>query len=210
MMKPKRFVVGLTGGIGTGKSSALAEFERLGASTVCLDQIAREQAKKGRDGYKAIVKAFGRDVLDDAGNIDRRALGSRVFRRPADRKRLERATHPLILSEMKTLLSRLNGVVVVDVPLLFEADLQDRFDATVLVSCGPADQVRRVARRDKRTAAEVRRRVKAQWPLTRKRALADFTLDNDRSRRALSARVRALHAGLSLLYGGTPNGNQDA
>jgi len=109
MSRPRRLLVGLTGGIGTGKSSALAEFERLGAATVSLDQIAREQAKRGREGWKAIKRTFGSAVLDESGNIDRRKLGARVFRRPADRRRLERATHPLILREMKRLIARLDG-----------------------------------------------------------------------------------------------------
>ena len=208
-MKPKRFVVGLTGGIGTGKSTALAEFERLGASTVSLDQIARAQAQPGREGWAAIKKAFGPGVLDAKGGVDRRKLGDLVFRRPALRRRLERATHPPIVREMRRLVASLDGVVVVDVPLLFEGGFQKDFDATVLVACRPAEQVRRVVKRDKLSAADARRRVAAQWPLARKRALADLTLDNDAGPAALKARVRSLHAGLSLLYGGTPNGNAD-
>jgi dephospho-CoA kinase len=206
-MKPPRFVVGLTGGIGTGKSTALAEFARRGAATVSLDQIAREQARPGREGFRAIVRAFGRGVLDASGCLDRRKLGERVFRRPADLRKLERATHPPILREMKRLVAGLRGVVVVDVPLLFERGHDRSFDATVLVACSPREQLRRVVRRDGLSAAEARRRVAAQWPLSRKRARADLTLDNDSSRTALNARVRALHEGLSLLYGGTPNGN---
>jgi dephospho-CoA kinase len=207
--RPKRFVVGLTGGLGAGKSAALSEFARLGAATVCLDQIAREQARPGRDGWKAIVRAFGRGVLDASGRIDRGALGARVFRRPADRRKLERATHPPILREMKSLVSRLKGVVVVDAPLLFEAGLEKDFDATVLVDCPAPERVRRVVRRDGLTAAQARRRMAAQWPSARKRAKADLTIDNDGSRKDLIVKVRAAHAGLSLLYGGTPNGNAD-
>jgi dephospho-CoA kinase len=208
-VKPRRFVVGLTGGIGTGKSTALAEFERRGASTVSLDRIAREQARPGRAGHRAVVRAFGRGVLDASGALDRRALGARVFRSPAARRRLERATHPPILREMDRLVRRLAGVVVVDAPLLFEAGLRGRFDATVLVACAPAAQLRRVARRDGLSAAEARRRVRAQWPLAAKRRLADLTLDNDGTPGALRARVRVVAAGLALLYGGTPNGNAD-
>lgn len=208
-MRPKRFVAGLTGGIGTGKSSALEEFERLGAATLSLDRIAREQAKPGRAAHRAIVRAFGRGVLDADGAVDRRALGAKVFSRPAARRKLERATHPLILREMNRLLARMKGVVVVDVPLLFEVGLKDRFDATVLVACRPAAQLARVRRRDGLGAAEARRRIAAQWPLARKRALADYTLDNDGTRAGLRAKVRAAHAGLVLLFGGTPNGNPD-
>lgn len=208
-MRPKRFVVGLTGGIGTGKSSALAEFERLGAATVSLDRIAHEQAKPGREGHRAIVRAFGKTVVKADGFIDRRALGDKVFKSPAALKKLERATHPIILREMETLLKRMNGVVVVDVPLLFEKKLQRYFDATVLVSCDPAAQRRRVMKRDGLTPMEVRRRMKAQLPLAVKRRLADHTLDNDGDVIALRAKVKRAHAGLALLYGGTPNGHAD-
>ncbi len=208
-MKPRRFVVGLTGGIGSGKSSALAEFERLGAATLSLDQIAREQARPGRGGYKAVLRAFGRVALGPNGLIDRRALGARVFGDPAARRKLERATHPPILREMRRIVCGLRGLVVVDVPLLFEKNLQRRFDATLLVSCPVGEQVRRVARRDRLTLAEARRRVRAQWPLRAKRRLADVALDNDGTPGELRARVRAVHAGLVLLCGETPNGNAD-
>lgn len=208
-MKPRRFVAGLTGGIGAGKSSALAEFERRGAATVSLDRIAREQARPGRAGHRAIVRAFGREVLDASGAVDRRALGAKVFRSPAALRKLERATHPGILREMKRLVSRMNGVVVVDVPLLFEKKLQGLFDATVLVAAPDAERVRRVVRRDGLPAAEARRRAASQMPQDKKRRLADFTLDNDGTPAALRDKVDALHAGLALLYGGTPNGNAD-
>jgi len=200
--KPKRFVVGLTGGIGTGKSSVLAEFERRGAAALSLDQLAHQQARPGREGHRAILRAFGRAVLDGKGRIDRRALGELVFRDKSARARLERAVHPPILREMGRLLSRMKGIIVVDVPLLFEKGMQDRFDATVLVSCRPAAQVRRIVERDGLSAAEARRRMAAQWPLARKRALADYMIDNDRSLPELRGRVGALHAGLTLLYGG--------
>ncbi|HAZ08712.1 MAG TPA: dephospho-CoA kinase [Elusimicrobia bacterium] len=207
--KPKRFVVGLTGGCGTGKSSALAEFKRRGAAAFSLDRIAHEQSRPGREGYRAILRAFGRGILNKKGVIDRHALGARVFRDKSARVRLERAVHPPILREMERLIARLNDVVVVDVPLLFEKGLQDRFDATVLISCRPSSQLRRVVKRDGLSVAQARLRIRAQWPLARKRKLADFTIDNDGSLTELRAKMKALHAGLTLLYGGTPNGNAD-
>ena len=208
-MRNKNFVVGLTGGIGTGKSSALESFEHAGASTISLDQIAHEQAKPGREGYRAILRAFGKNVVGAEGLIDRRALGEKVFRSPAALKKLERATHPIILREMERLVNSMKGVVVVDVPLLFEKKLQKYFDATVLIACKPAAQLRRVTKRDGFTPVEARRRIKAQLPLARKRVLADHTIDNDKDLIALRANVDAAHAGLALLYGGSPNGNPD-
>ncbi len=207
-MRPARFVVGLTGGIGTGKSTALAEFGRRGVTTLSLDRLAHEQRRKGREGWKAIVRAFGRGILDSCGEVDRRMLAYRIFRSPVARKKLEQATHPLILREMKKILRHVHGVVVVDTPLLFEAGLKSLFDATVVISCRPNDQLRRLMRRDRLSATVARRRIRAQWPLARKRALADLTLDNIGTPDALRAQVRAASDGLNLLYGGTPNGNQ--
>lgn len=208
-MKPQRLVVGLTGGIGTGKSSALAEFERLGAATVSLDEIARKQAQPGRASYRAILRAFGRSILTKNEIIDRRLLGEMVFNDEAARRGLEKATHPFILREMERLIRRMKGVVVVDVPLLFEKNLQKRFDATLLIFCRPERQIRRIVRRDGLARAEARRRIEAQWSLAKKRALADIVINNDADLRQLHSYVRSYYAGLQLLYGGTPNGNTD-
>ncbi|MEK7389836.1 MAG: dephospho-CoA kinase [Elusimicrobiota bacterium] len=206
-MKPKRFVVGLTGGIATGKSTALDEFARLGDATICLDQIARRQAQPGGEGYRAIVRAFGRKILRKDGTLDRGLLGRLVFRDKAARSGLEKATHPAILREMTRSIGRRKGVVIVDAPLLFEKNLQSRFDAVVLVACSPRRQIRRLVARDRLTPKQARRRIRAQWSLVKKRALADVTIDNDSVVAGLRARVRSYHAGLQLLYGGTPNGN---
>ena len=207
MKTPKRFVVGLTGGIGTGKSSALTAFERLGAATVCLDQIAREQAKPGRKGYKAIVKNFGKCILREDGTINRALLGRLIFSDKRAKLGLERAVHPLILKEMKELIGRLKGLVVVDVPLLFEKNLQKHFDATFLVACKPEAQLKRIIKRDGLDSREARLRIKAQLPLDRKRKLADVTIDNDNDILKLNIKVNAYHEGLSLLLGGLSHGN---
>lgn len=209
MRTPERFVVGLTGGIGTGKSSALAAFERLGAATVCLDQIAKEQAKPGRKGYKAIVKNFGKCVLREDGTIDRALLGRVIFSDKRAKLGLERALHPLILKEMNELIGKLKGLVVVDVPLLFEKNLQKHFDATFLISCKPRKQLQRIVNRDGLDSREARLRIKAQLPLDRKRTLADITIDNDKDISTLDIKVRDYHEGLTLLLGGLPHGNAD-
>lgn len=200
-MRPPRLLVGLTGGIGSGKSTALKAFSRRGTNTLSLDQIAREQARDGNDAWKAIKRAFPRFV-DETGGIDRKRLGSYVFARPSARKRLERVTHPLVLAEMRRLISRMHGVVVVDVPLLFEARLSRLFDVSVVVST--KRQFERVKRRDRLPAAEIHRRLKAQWPSSRKEKLADIVIDNDGTKSDLVKKVARLDAGLQLLYGGTP------
>ena len=206
-MKIKRLLVGLTGGIGTGKSTALSAFEKCGAATVSLDQIAKEQARPGRDGYQAIVKNFGTCILREDGSIDRALLGRVVFSDKKARLGLERATHPLILKEMKQLVSRLRGVVVVDVPLLFEKKLQNQFDATILIACKPGKQVKRIVERDGLDSKEARRRIAAQWPLDQKRTLADVAIDNDKDVAHLNKKIHEYYLGLNLLHRGLSHGN---
>jgi dephospho-CoA kinase len=200
-MRPQRLLVGLTGGIGSGKSTALKAFAARGTNTLSLDQIAREQARSGNDAFKAVKKAFPRFV-DEDGELDRVRLGSHVFSHASARRRLERVTHPLILAEMRRLLSRMHGVVVVDVPLLYEARLSHHFDVSVVVSS--KHQFKRVKARDRLPAAEIRRRLKAQLPSSYKEARADIVITNDAAKRELTRKVARLDAGLQLLYGGTP------
>jgi len=206
---PKRFVVGLTGGIGTGKSTALNMFEKMGASTISLDQIAKEQAKPGREGYKKIVKDFGTCVLKGDGTIDRALLGRVIFSDKRAKLGLERVTHPLILKEMKELIGRMSGVVIVDVPLLFEKKLQKGFDATMLIACKPQKQLQRIMNRDGLGLKDARLRVKAQLPLSQKRKLADVTIDNDKDAKHFETKVQDYHRGLDLLHRGLSHGNAD-
>jgi dephospho-CoA kinase len=206
-VKPKRFVIGLTGGIGTGKSAALKAFEGLGAATVCLDQIAKEQAKPGREGYRAIVKSFGRCILNKDATIDRALLGRVIFSDKRAKAGLERATHPLILKEMKRIVSKLTGVVIVDVPLLFEKNLQKNFDATILIACKPQTQLKRIIKRDGLDSKEARLRIKAQLPLDQKRTLADVTIDNDTNINFFNRHINEYYLGITLLHRGLPNGN---
>ena len=201
-MKAPRFVVGLTGGIGSGKSTALDAFDRLGAATVSLDQIAKEQAKPGRDGFKAMVKAFGKTILKKDGTIDRAALGKIVFSDKKARLKLEKATHPGILKEMKGLIGKMNGLVVVDVPLLFEKNLEKYFDATILIAATPKNQEKRIVSRDGLELSEARRRMKAQLSMSEKRKRADVTICNDGTRDDLHQDVRSYHDGLNLLRRG--------
>ena len=206
-MTGKRLVIGLTGGIGTGKSTALNVFEKLGAATVSLDQIAKEQAKPGRKGYKSIVKIFGTCILNVDRSINRALLGRVIFSDKRAKLGLERATHPLILKEMKELIGRLNGVVIVDVPLLFEKKLEKNFDATILISCKPKTQLQRIERRDGMELAEARLRVKAQLPLAQKRKLSDVTIDNDKSVAVLETKISEYYLGLTLLHRGSSHGH---
>lgn len=200
-------MVGLSGGIGTGKSTALKAFESLGAATICLDQIAGEQAKPGRNGYRAIVKGFGKRILKEDGAINRALLGRMIFNDKRARLDLERATHPLILKEMRELIGRLKGIVVVDVPLLFEKNLHKNFDATILIACKPDRQLKRIVKRDGLNSKEARLRINAQMPLDEKRRMADVIIDNDKDLQHLGKKVDEYYQGIALLHRGLSHGN---
>lgn len=192
--------VGLTGGIASGKSEALKGFARAGAETVSLDSIAHELSKPGRSVYRAIVRSFGRGVLDSRGRIDRERLGADVFRNPRLRKKLERISHPPILREMRRILQRSRrAVVVVDAPLLFEKRLQAEFDLTVVVTAKRSRRIRRAARRDGLAKAQIMRRVGAQLSDARKLRLADVELSNDGSLKALRRAVAECQRAFDLI-----------
>ncbi len=194
--------VGLTGGIGSGKSLALSGFSRLGAVTVDVDEIARAQARKGGAAYAKIVRRFGKGILDAEGAIDRKKLGGIVFKDPAARKRLERITHPLVRAETSRRLKAAKDVVVVAVPLLFEAGMDKDFDVTITIEAPAAVRRRRVMRRDAVAAAAVGARMRAQLSEAARSARADVAILNAGSKSNFLRSIRDYYNGLSLLRHG--------
>ncbi|MHB2025468.1 MAG: dephospho-CoA kinase [Elusimicrobiota bacterium] len=198
--------VGLTGGIGAGKSLALLEFSRLGAVTVSSDQIARELSRPGGPIYRRAVAAFGAEVLRPGGSLDRARLAKIAFSNRRARRRLERAAHPLIIRETqrRLRLAPVGSVAVADVPLLFETGGQGRFDLTLLVAAPKAVRARRVMARDGASARETRRRMAAQWSQERKIRLADAVIQNARSRREFLTEISRYYKALELIVGNRP------
>jgi dephospho-CoA kinase len=196
-------VVGLSGGIGSGKSTVARIFERLGARILDADAITRELQARGSPLLERIVEAFGAEVLTPEGELDRMALGERVFRDAAARERLEALVHPAVGAELARRLAaaREAGIplVVVDVPLLFETAAARRlgFDALVLVWCRAEQQVERQLARDGTGREQAERRLRAQLPLDAKRALADFVIDNSDRIEDTERQVRELFERLS-------------
>ncbi len=176
---PRRFLVGLTGGMGSGKTEALRQFSALGALTISLDQIARSQALPGGPAFSKIVRAFGPGILDETGRIDRRKLAGRVFPSGAALKRLENLTHPLILKEMLRRMSRFSGIVVADVPLLFEGSHEKYFDATMAILAPISLRLCRVSKRDPLSLSEIKERMSSQISDKERRKRADIAIDND-------------------------------
>ncbi|MBI5209392.1 MAG: dephospho-CoA kinase [Elusimicrobia bacterium] len=200
----RRFVVGLTGGIASGKSLALEAFGRAGAATVDLDAIVRELSKPGGQAYGRIVGAFGGGVVSPGGGLDRGRLAEVVFADPRRRRRLEGILHPLIRREMGRRIAKASGVVVVDVPLLFEKgrkSLARGFDATVLISTTKELQLRRACGRGM-TKPQARARMAAQLPDAAKRKLADIVIDNAGSRGDLRRRIAGYYKAFDLICHG--------
>ena len=199
----KRLVVGLTGGIAAGKTLALEEFSRLGAATVSSDRLAHELSRKGMPAYRRILGAFGKRVLRPDGELDRRKLAGLVFASPARRRRLERLTHPLILREIFRRVSRAGrGVVVVDVPLLFEGGHESRFDLTLLVSSSRRTRLARVTARDGLSLRAALKRFSAQMPAAEKERRADVVVHNDGSRGEFLRRIKSCQQAFALIQHG--------
>lgn len=190
------FVVGLTGGIGSGKSAAAAEFERLGAAVVDADAIAHELTRAGGAAIEQVRREFGDDYIDGTGAMDRARMRERVFADPSAKARLEALLHPMIRTEAERRIATADAPYVVHVvPLLVEsADYRRRVSRVLVVDCTPAVQIDRVRRRSGLAAEEIRRIIDAQLPREARLSAADDVIDNSGSLDALHKQVRALHA----------------
>ena len=180
-------IIGVTGGIATGKSTVVAMLAGHGAAVVDADRIAREVVEPGTPGLQAVVGAFGAGVLTRSGELDRGRLASIVFADPESRRRLESVTHPLILARMADRVAAVAAtdppLIVVDVPLLFETDRRADFpDGVLLVYADEATQLRRLQARDGLSDEAARLRIAAQLPIDHKREVATWVIDNGDSR----------------------------
>ncbi len=192
-------VVGLTGGIATGKSTVAAMFAALGAAIVDADRIAHALQEVGQPCYQAILGAFGPGILDEKGRIDRGRLGALVFADASARGRLEAIMHPAIREvcqvEIRAAEAAGHALCMVDAALLLETGQSHRYQGIVLVTAPEETQVARLVATRGLSAVEARRRIRAQWPSASKAALADFVVDNGRElseTREQVARVYAL------------------
>ncbi len=175
-------VIGLTGGIASGKSLASQQLRKLGATVIDADQIARDVVQPGRPAWDMISREFGRLFIDSAGRLDRQALGRLVFNNPQELQKLNRITHPLILVEIANLLKEYRAlnkeIVVLDAPLLFELGLNKTVDEVWVIDVDHATQLKRLIQRDRLTEKDARRRIELQIPLAEKARQADRVIDN--------------------------------
>jgi dephospho-CoA kinase len=194
-------LVGLTGGIASGKSTVSRQLAELGAHVIDADILAREVVAPGEPAWQAIVGMFGRDVLRPDETLDRVRLGAIIFADPAARRRLEAITHPAIQARRRTALAALaarsfEGLVIQDAALLIEVGGTAHVDRLVVVYATPEAQLARLMRRDGFERAEAERRIANQMPLAEKVRLAHYVIDNSDSPEETAAQVRAVHAAL--------------
>lgn len=200
------FVLGITGGIGTGKSTVLKMFGELGAETLSADVIAREVLEKGTEAFSEVIRWFGRDVVAENGEIDRLLLAKRIFSDSKARKDLDSITHPKIISQLEERISLFReahkapgSVLAVEVPLLIECGLERKVDKVLVVAAEQGTQVSRLTSRSEISEMEAKERIAAQIPLESKIARADWVVWNDGSLENLKHKVEIIWDEIRLL-----------
>jgi dephospho-CoA kinase len=175
-------VVGLTGGIASGKSTVSLIFREAGIPVICADELAHEVVKPGSAALDEIRRTFGDEFIDSDGNLNRAAMARLVFKDKNKRQDLESIIHPRVAEEQGKLIRQFavqgHNIVVVDVPLLYESGLEDSFDMILVAYVAPEVQIQRLIARDQVTYKEARSRLDAQLPIDKKKKLAGRIIDN--------------------------------
>ncbi len=196
--------IGLTGGIATGKSTVTGLIESRGFSVIDADQISHELTQISEPGYQEILSHFGADILDPSFRLDRKKLGEIIFSSPAQKKILENILHPLIQDRVQELKEfyKLKGksVLFYDVPLLFENNLSEQFDAVLMIWCQPEIQVMRLINRNSLSQGQAEQRIMSQMPLSEKIKKATYCIDNSGSEYEL---IKAVDVFLETVTGRT-------
>ena len=176
-------VIGLTGGIATGKSTVSAILKKAGAKIIDADRIAREVVKKGLPAYREIVENFGETVLLSNGEINRSVLGDLIFNDPRKKQLLNRIVHPHVRRETNRQLKDMENsspdtIAVLDIPLLFEAEMHKDLSEVIVVYAPEHIQIKRLMKRDNISEADAVARVRSQMPIEEKKNRATIVIDN--------------------------------
>lgn len=187
---------GLTGGLGTGKSTVSELLKKQGIPVIDADRLAREVIEKGSEGLEQLVRAFGPGILTNDGELDRKKMADLVFSDTKKLALLEAIIHPLVQIEVRKQKAWLKDQncawAVYDVPLLFEKKLQNQFDGIILVTATEQQQFERVRLRNAWTDEEIRKRIVAQTPLSEKIHQSQYVIDNSGSLQQLEKKVAEL------------------
>lgn len=188
-------IIGLTGGIATGKSESAKHFKKMGAYIIDADEISHQLTAKGMPALVELAKYFGEDILQKNGSLNRRKLAEIIFSDPESKLRVEKILHAYIIACINDLAAkkykRYN--IIIDAPLLFEVGL-DRICDKIVVIWAPYDvQAKRLAARDRLNDEQVKKRINSQMPIEKKVKLADYVVDNTGSKPALGKKIRELY-----------------
>ncbi|MCK5726570.1 MAG: dephospho-CoA kinase [Thiotrichaceae bacterium] len=188
--------IGLTGGIGCGKSTVLKLFQHYGASTIDADKESRALMNVGQATLKQVIRHFGMDYQLSNGELDRKKLGEKVFSNSQYLRELEAITHPAINARILALMDAVDSqdpYVIVDIPLLFEKSYQSLFDSIVVVDCNINQQYERVMKRDAKSYSQVKAIISQQMSLAVRKKYANYVIVNQGSLESLQEQVELLH-----------------
>lgn len=188
------YKIGLTGGIGSGKSTVAEAFAELGVPVFSADAIGHQLSARGQPGYVEIVKLFGNGILDDKGEINRAALGDRVFADASQRKQLEQILHPLILDQMHALAeAKPSPYCILDIPLLVGTEEVERMDRILVVDCRREIRIERIRKRSGWSNRKIAQVMQHQVSDQALKAAADDIVDNNGELDGIAPQVRVLH-----------------
>lgn len=187
-------IIGLTGGIGCGKTTVAAYFSKMGISVIDTDDLAKQAIEPGTNALIDVINHFGPDVLTPVGRLDRMKLRRRIFLDPKAKQWLEELLHPIILEKMRQRIQRCTkNYCVVAIPLLLETHSQNEVDRILVVDCPESTQIERTMARDNMTEAEVKNLMKTQVSREERLLAAHDIIENNLGLEDLSQQVKDLH-----------------
>ena len=196
-------IIGLTGGIGSGKSAAGIEFEKLGITVIDADEIAQKASLKNSKAYKEIVEYFGSSILDDSQNIDRRKLRNIVFNDDEQKKKLEQILHPAIREDISFAISNSKSpYTIIMVPLIYETNSKDNYNRILVIDCDEDIQISRAVTRDGASEEDIKKIINSQATKQERLSIADDVISNNSSIEKLSDKVLHLHKNYLELING--------
>lgn len=194
-------IIGLTGGIATGKSEASKIFKKLGCYVIDADKISKQLTSKGSDVLKKIVESFGTDILTKKGSLNRKKLGCLIFNNKGAKLQLERILHVYIIKKINEIVAKKykDFDIIIDAPLLFEVGLDRICDKVVVIYATHSLQLKRFMKRDKLTKMEAEQRISVQMPIEEKMMLATIVIDNSFTFKDLNKNIKQVYSKFKTL-----------